>query len=251
MKILSLREGLILFKTNKRLFIILFIVLMSIVITPVCYGNSAEPPSILIIVPGAPDGLELNIGSGDKYSKARETYKAFENYYTFYSHDLGNTDDYTLKVTTRDSTFEILLDKPLKSYNTIFTLDLKNQTLTPGKSSLRSITLVSLRIILTLLIEAIVFLLFGYRWKRSWIAFLIINLLTQGGLNIWINGFAPLSGYIILTMIFGEILVFIAELIAFLIFIKEHRNLRTALYVLTANLLSLIAGGYIITVLPI
>jgi hypothetical protein len=110
---------------------------------------------------------------------------------------------------------------------------------------------VSLRIILTLIIEAIVFWLFGFRNKRSWIVFLIINLITQGALNIWLNGAAPLVSYLIFTLIFGEMLVFIAEIIVFLVLIKEHRPMRTLLFVITANFLSLFAGGYIITVLPI
>jgi hypothetical protein len=115
----------------------------------------------------------------------------------------------------------------------------------------RSILLVSMRIILTLAIEAIIFRLFGFRNKKSWIAFLIINLITQGALNIWLNGFAPLASYLVFTLIFGEILVFIAEIIAFSALIKEHRRWRILLYVITANLLSLFAGGYMITVLPI
>ena len=95
------------------------------------------------------------------------------------------------------------------------------------------------------------FYLFGYRRKESWLIFLIINLLTQGVLNIWLNGsFTPLDSYIIFSLVFGEILVLIIEMIAFLILVKEHHRLRIALYVIIANLLSLIAGGYLITVLP-
>jgi hypothetical protein len=109
-----------------------------------------------------------------------------------------------------------------------------------------------LRILLTLAIEACVFWLFGYRDKRSWIAFLVINLITQASVNIWlISGFDPLGSYLVLMLIFAEILVFIFELIAFLIVIKEHGKLRTAGYVMAANLLSLVAGGYLITVLPV
>lgn len=238
-------------KTNKPLFIIILLIFISIFITPTSYGNSAEPPSILIIVPDVPDDLEISIGSGDTYTKANRTDKVNESYYTFFSHELRIANDYTLKIHTGDSNFEILIDKPLQSYNNIFTLDLDNQALLPGKLLSRSIFLVSLRIILTFIIEAMVFWLFGFRNKRSWIAFIIINLITQGTLNFWLNGFPPLESYIILTLIFGEILVFIVEIITFLIFVQEHRHLRTVLYVLSANLLSLIAGNYIITLLPI
>lgn len=215
--------------------------------TSVCYANSAEPPSILIIVSNAPTDLEISIGN----TKAIRTDKVIESYYTFYSRDLKSA-YYTVNVTIKDSTFEIRLDAPLKLYNNIFTLDLERQTLTPGKSLSRSIGLTSTRIILTLLIEAIVFFLFGYRKKKSWLIFLIVNLFTQGLLNVWLNGITtPLESYIVLTLIAGEILVFIVEMLAFLTFVREHGRPRTALYVITANLLSLIAGGYLITVLPV
>jgi len=238
-------------KKNKALFTIILSILMLIAVTLTCYGNSAEPPSILIIVPNAPDDLEISIGSNNSYEKADKIDKTIEMYYAFYSRSLRKVENYNLKISMEGSTFEIPLDKPLKSYNNIYTLDLKNRTLTPGKSLSRSITLVSLRITLTLVIEALVFLLLGYRQKKSWITFLIINLLTQGGLNIWLNGSTPMASYIILTLIFGEIIVFIVEIITFLIFLKEHSRLRAVLYVLIANVLSLIAGGYIIAALPI
>ncbi|SKC82187.1 hypothetical protein [Maledivibacter halophilus] len=236
---------------RKILFAVILLILMSIVAPLICYGNSAEPPSILIIVPNAPDNLEISIESDNEYKKAGKSNKANETYYTFYLRDLKNTKEYNLKISTGSNTFEILLDQPLKTYRNIFTLDLKNQRLIPGKSLSRSIVLLSSRVILTLIIEALIFFVFGYRQKRSWYIFLIINLLTQGVLNIWLNGFFPLDSYIILALIFGEIFVFIVESLAFLTFIKEHSRLRTILYVLLANILSLIAGGYIITIMPI
>lgn len=122
----------------------------------------------------------------------------------------------------------------------------------------RSIGLLALQIILTLILEGIVFYLFGYRKKKSWLIFLALNLISQGILYIWlaqINTNAlqrfTQSGYLILPLIFGEILVFLAELIGFLVFVNEHPRSKTAAYVITANLFSLIAGGYIITHIPL
>jgi len=236
---------------NKPLFIFITLALIFLTYTSICYANSAEPPSILIIVYNAPDDLEISIGSGNNIVKAKRTDKSFESYYTFYSMDMKIAGDYNIKVTTGNSHFEISLDEPLKFYNNIYTLDLKNQTLTPGKSLLRSIALVSSRVILTLLIEGFIFYLFGYRQKRSWIVFLIINLITQGILNIWINGVSPLQSYIIIGLISMEILIFIVEAFAYLIAVKERKALITFLYVITANFLSLLVGGYLITKLPV
>ncbi len=238
-------------KQKKLLLIVVLTIFLSVVITPVCYGNSAEPPSIIIIVFNAPSDLEIGMGSGDTYTIARRIDKTMESYFTFYLHDLSTVNDYILKVNTGDRAFEIAFDKPITSYNNIYTLNLKSQMLKPGKSLLRSILLVSTRVILTLITEAIIFWIFGYRQKRSWIAFLIINLISQGTLNIMLNGATPLGGYLIFGLILYEILVYIFETITFLGFVKEHRRWRTALYVLIANFLSLIVGGYIITTLPI
>ncbi|MDD4924549.1 MAG: hypothetical protein PHF74_06960 [Dehalococcoidales bacterium] len=237
-------------KRKNILFCIFLLVLTAFAGTNVISANSAEPPSIIIIVPNAPQDLEISIDD----IEANRSERAFESYFTFYSYSFQNI-KYTLTFTTDNDVFEITLDNPLKEYNNVYTLNLDKQLLTEGKLPSRDILLVTVRIALTLLLEAIVFFLFGYRQKVSWIIFLVVNLVTQGTLYICLNGLSatPLSGelYIILAMITAEILIFIIEMAVFLLFIKEHHRWRTAGYVLTANLLSLILGGYLITVLPI
>ncbi|WP_041720471.1 hypothetical protein [Alkaliphilus metalliredigens] len=239
------------FKKNRMFIIVLLTIFISILTSNISYGNSAEPPSILIIVPNAPNDLEITIGSGDTSAKARETNKLIETHYTFYSHEIRMASDYTLRISTGELKYEIPLEKPIKSYNNIYTLDLDGQTLTPGKLLSRSISLVTMRVILTLLIEGALFWQFGFKNKQSWIAFLMINLVTQGALNIWINGFPPMQSYILFSLIFAEIIIISAEIFAFLMFIKEHSRSVKVSYVIAANVLSLIVGGYIITILPI
>ncbi|HAS04963.1 MAG TPA: hypothetical protein DCR71_04335 [Dehalococcoidia bacterium] len=237
-------------KRNSSLLCIILLILTTFTGANICLANAAEPPSIIIIVPNAPQDLEISIDN----MQASRTEKAFESYFSFYSYSFQAV-EYTLTVTDGSDVFEIELDSPLKEYNNIYTLDLDKRVLSEGESPSRDILLITIRIALTLLLEALVFFLFGYRQKISWIIFLTVNLVTQGVLFIWLNSLytSPLSGdfYIILTMIFAEILIFIVEMTVFLIFIKEHRRLRTAGYVVVANLLSLILGGYLITVLPI
>ena len=114
----------------------------------------------------------------------------------------------------------------------------------------RSITLVSMRIIITLLIEGMVFWLFGFRDRRSWRIFLIINIITQGALNIWINGLFPIQSYLFIGLIALEILILIVEGIVIISGIKEYKKLRKFLFVVSANFLSLVAGGYLLTILP-
>jgi len=159
--------------------------------------------------------------------------------------------NYIFTINTGDINYKIVLEEPVKSYNNIYTLNLGPKTLTPEKSLYRSILLVSARVILTLLIEGALFWKFGFRNKESWIAFLAINLITQGALNVWINDFSPFTSYIIFSLIFAEIIILAVEIFAFARFVKELSQGERIGFVFIANFLSLLLGGYIITVLPI
>lgn len=217
----------------------------------ICYANSAEPPSILIIVPNAPDDLKINIKSEDYLSKSRIIDKTIEKQFLFYSAELRQMDEYILIINSSEYNFELSIEKPINKYNNIFTLSLKDEKLVEGKAITRSIKLVSLRILLTLLIEGLIFYLFKFREKRSWLAFICINLVTQGGLNIWINGFSPAASYMILALLFVEIIIILIEFIAFLSIVKERSKLVKIFHVFIANIFSLALGGYIISALPI
>lgn len=239
------------FKGNNIFFIIFISIFILTCIPSISYGNAAEPPSILIIVPNAPNDLEISMEVEGDIIKARKTDKIIEKYYTFYRGEMSAVSHYKLNIKAEDIDYQLAIDEPVKSYNNIYSLDLDSKTITPGKLPLRSAKLVGMRVILTLMIEAMIFWMFAFRDKKSWIAFLVINLITQGGLNIWLNGFSPVASYIVLSLIFGEIIIFIVEAFSFSMFVKEHSNLRKILYVLLANILSLVAGGYIITMLPV
>lgn len=234
---------------KRCLFVILITFVMLMGITKASYGNSAEPPSIMIIVPNAPKDLEIGIGKDNPFTKGKEIDKVLEKYYVFYYREIKEASKCTLNVKTDNLTYEISFNKPINRYQNIYTLNLGSQTLTPGKSISRSITLVSLRVILTLIIEGVVFYLFGFRERRSWLIFLIINLITQGALNIWINGLFPIETYLFFGLIAIEILIVIVEAIVISSIIKEHRKSKL-LFVISANFLSLVAGGYILAVLP-
>ena len=80
--------------------------------------------------------------------------------------------------------------------------------------------------------------------------FLAINLITQGGLNVMLTG-SGLGPYWRIGFMFGEAVVLIAEIAAFLAFIKEFRKRRAVLYAIAANASSLVIGGLLITNLPV
>lgn len=240
-------------KTVKPLILVMIICTLILSMLPIIVtANSAEPPSLVILINNPPDDLSIVLVSSENQPEAAVRRVAWEGYYVFYSRDMRDSSEYTFKVTTNVDSFECKLDAPLQRYNNVITLDLSNRELTPGKYPFRSVLLVSIRVLLTLLLEGIIFWLFRFKQKRSWLIFLAINLVTQGVLNIWLNsGGSVMPSYLIFALIFGEFFVFTAEMIVFPLLIKEHKKSRILIYTFIANLISLIAGGYIISVLPV
>ncbi len=232
---------------------VLVLVLAVICLVPaIAYTNAAEPPALVVIMTNAPADAEVSLVTAAGLVEVSKSRVAWETYYVFYHRDIGTSGEFTLQVSGNDIRYEQTVGvQYLNSYPGVITLDFAAQTIAGGKLLSRSILLVGLRVIFTLVIEGLVFYLFGFREKRSWRVFLAMNLLTQGLLNIALNGGSPLAVYLMFKLIIMEFWVFIAETAGALVLIKEHRRLRRVAFVLTANLLSLLLGGYLITVLPV
>lgn len=236
----------------SRKLVFIFILICSFIVPIIAFANSMEPPSIIILVNNPPDDLSIRLKNSDGAIKAVVRDVAWERYFMFYSFGREVGSSYIFEIEFEDERFELSYEKALSEYNEIFTLDLEKQTLIYGKTYTRAILLISTRLILTLLIEGAIFWLFGFRDKKSWQIFLVINLITQGALNIWLNnGATSVSSYLIFTLIFLEIFVFLFEMIAFTALIKEKRKRRTLFYAFSANMMSLVLGAYLIIYLPV
>jgi len=235
---------------NKKFLVSVMIFLM--LFSSIGFGNSAEPPSLIIVVPTMADQVDISIDDMDIYQKSKDS-NFFETYHQFYLYDLSKRDALTVHVETGDESFNIKIDKPFNQYRNTYTLDLDNQALEKGYNRpLLNIFLIFVRILLTLLIEGFVFYVLGFRWKQSWQIFLIINLITQGVLNVWLSTFNLASGYsVFLALVFAEVIIMIVELITFFMGINEKNKLILFIHVILANVLSFIAGGYLITWLPL
>ena len=75
---------------------------------------------------------------------------------------------------------------------------------------------------LTLLLEGALFWLFGYRLRRSWLVFLLANLITQGAVNVCVHLLVPVATSAYNTLVLGmflytplEIGVLLVEMLAF------------------------------------
>lgn len=214
------------------------------------WGNASEPPSILLIVPGAPDELVVSVGDGEDYTEAARRDKMLESYFLFYQRETDPVEDLHLRVSGGGHDLRVPLGELTKTYRNVYTLDLDEGTIIEGKDPIRAGVYVAMRVVLTLIIEGLVFFLVGFRTRRSWNIFLIVNLVTQGALNLWINTVTYNDYSLFFGLVFYEFVILIVEMVAFLGLLKEHGKWRRALHVLLANILSLLAGGYILTVLP-
>ncbi len=243
---------------NRIVFLVLAVlVLFSVILLPsTASANSAEPPAILIVALNAPNDLVLEGEVNDEFVPMQFSSVAWESYYKLHYSDYPaggtrGTMPTAIRVTAGGTSKTIPLINLTDTYNNVFTLDCNTMTLTEGTLPLRSVLLVAMRVVLTLVLEGLLFYLFGFREKRSWIAFFVINLITQVGLNAVLSAAEIESGYAILGLIILEIFVFLVEIPAFLIALKEKKWWHRLIYVLVANLLSLLVGGILILTLPI
>lgn len=231
---------------HQQIKIIICAIIFTLLLGVTAFANAAEPPSILIIVKDAPEDLTIAISGESGWTEARKTYNALECQFKFYNRDLAKKQPYQIRVKSSLYNYDIETHGMIRHYNNVFTLDLRTGTLVEGKDLQRAITLVGMRLGCTLLIEGAVFYLMGYRQRKSWLIFLGVNLVTQLLLNLWLNDFPPSMSYLIFSLIYGELFVYLAETILMVPLIYEKRMKWNLLFVLTANTLSLVLGGWLI-----
>lgn len=235
-------------KNTERVCILLLVLMLLPMLPLRASANSAEPPSVTILVSDAPDDLQISVTNQDAVIRVRQ--RAWETYFRLYMEGIPDQ-SVELLVESSEKSFRCHLpEETYNYYSNVVTLDYESQTLVFGYSVWRTVLLVSLRLTLTLLIEGAVFWLLGYRNKRTWAFFLIMNLLTQGWLNLSITGPDP-SGYYMMGYVFLEILVFSAEMILFSLLGKEKTPFKRMGCAFAANSASLILGGLLLTWLPI
>ena len=223
-------------------------------------ANAAEPPCLTVVVVNAPDDLEITLhhtdGTEIEALRLFQFYRSWETYYRFYydhtaPYEKVDLQNIVLTASTAADSFDCIISAgSIKSYNNLFLLDLDNQTLTDGLYPGRYAIIVTIRVLTTLIMEGVIFALFGYTEKKSWIRFIIINLLTQAGVNIALAG-VSWDSYALLAYILVEIFVILTELLAFPSAVRERGTIRAIVYALVANLISLYVGGLLISYMPV
>lgn len=100
----------------------------------------------------------------------------------------------------------------------------------------------------TLVIEGVIFWLFGFRERRSWLVFLAVNTLTQVGLHIAIGSMLAESGWHFLnyslTILIPELVIWAVEAAAYACLVRERSCGRRVGYAFAANIASFVLGYF-------
>ena len=97
----------------------------------------------------------------------------------------------------------------------------------------------------TLLIEGVLLLAFGYRSRRSWLVFLLVNLVTQGGFALYLvvtvlnHG---VSGWSLLFYLPIELIITVVESLLYRRLLTERSWERAVGYAIVANVCSATVG---------
>lgn len=100
----------------------------------------------------------------------------------------------------------------------------------------------------TILIEGVFLWLLGLWSRRNVLVFLLVNLLTQGGLSLWFSIEATqraIDYWYFRMLIPAELVVLAAEIILYRRFLQEPSNGRAITYAVEANLASAILGFFL------
>ncbi len=203
----------------------------------------------------------------DKIWSAFQCYRDEDGYYYLQNHwELSGDDTFCWGYCPPDE-FKILLyfpetdryqvSEPLERYafTSYFTIDIAESTpkVSAGKDAedfFAELIAFMIRVVITIGLELLVALWFGYRSKKAVKIILITNTVTQIALNIVLN-IANFKGGLITAAIFyvlAELAVFTAEAIVYAIKLpkateKRTGKVRAGLYALAANACSFIVGG--------
>lgn len=101
----------------------------------------------------------------------------------------------------------------------------------------------------TLLIEGVLLLAFGYRSKRSWLVFLAVNLVTQGGFAAYLAVTVlnhGVSGWSLIFFIPIEVVILIVEWVLYYKLLTEKGKERASAYAIAANVCSAVLGLWLV-----
>ena len=142
----------------------------------------------------------------------------------------------------------------------IQSVSIDNTRIQAEKNYSYSLELTSLisRILITIIIEILIALLFGFREKMQLLIILVTNIITQSILNILLNLINYYQGGLMFVFhyVWMELLVIVIEIIAYCSFFNKYSRkvpigkFKISLYALIANVASFFSGVLIANLIP-
>ena len=130
------------------------------------------------------------------------------------------------------------------------TMDWRTGRLTSGIPRSRAPLIYCLWVGAALLIEGVVFWLYGYRYRKSWIAFLLINLVTQGAQHALTAGL-NLTPYLRMLYICSIPVLVVVEMVAFVLIVDELSRDKAISFAVVSNLACQAVLAVLAYVLPV
>jgi len=225
-------------------------------------AKQGRTPGLLIFVINAPKDLELFIqfrnSALPEPQEMQRTSRYWETYYNYYFQRLpGRFDEDFIgaKLIVQSSRYSYELpiprDPEIRVDKRMMTLDLKQGTLVYGEPGWRAPLSVAGRILLTLVLEGVVFYLFGLRDKMSWLSFFILNLITHSLLSGFLTHPIEAKGDFF-SLVFNSVAIIFVEAGFYYFTLREFElSPKMLLYALVANLVGFYLGNLIMPYFPL
>lgn len=156
----------------------------------------------------------------------------------------------TFRVLAVTKSGQIFCSEPLtrRAYQVSVTLDWSAGTVSMAPVWQRYVLQFLATFVPTILIEGVFLWLLGLWSRRNVLVFLLVNLLTQGGLSLWFSIEATqraIDYWYFRMLIPAELVVLAVEIILYRRFLQEPSDGRAITYAVEANLASAILGYFL------
>ena len=246
----------------KLLIAVLFLAISAFLPFGAASAKQVRMPGLSIFVINAPKDLNLLIqfrnSALPEPLEMQRTARYWETYYNYYYKRLpGRFDEDFIgaKLVIRSSRYSYELpiprDPEIRPNKRLMTLDLKKGTLVYGEPGWRAPLSVAGRVLLTLVLEGIVFYLFGLRAKSSWIIFFILNLITHSLLSSFLVHPFEAKGDFFMLVYYCVAIILVEAMIYYFTLNEIELSPKAPLLALVANLVGFYLGSWIMPHFPV
>lgn len=239
-----------LMKLRRPMVIFVLTIFFLILMSSLCFAYSPDSPTIIIIVPRAPSDIDITLNvDGNQFEGLRDI-GFMETQYYFHGFKCNKSSEFSIDVSYNGFSDVITLDATYNKYINAFELNYRTFEIKKDVSRKRVRLFAVLSIFLVMSVEALVFFSFGFRERKSWLVFLVINLVIQGIFN---NVYVVLSGtyqFMLSMLLFGGLYLFLFEGAGIVLLVEEKREGKRFAYVMVANLLGLVVVAALIPFMP-